>query len=806
MRSRHSARPQCGSSRAVRAIAAVAACLLPGAAVPAAAQGSVVIKRIIIEGNQRISDEAVTHLMTAREGDPYDEDALREEFKRIWARGLFRDLSIETRDIEGGKAVIVRVEEKPVVNSLTYEESKIVGETQIEDILQARNAQVAIGEPVDYDVLKKAEEGIKSLLHQKGYLDAVVRAEVTDTGNGNVEVKFKIDEGAKTRIKTIKFSGHTVFSARKLKKALKNTKEHGWFTRFRQKDIYHPLKYDTDLREVEQLYGNAGYIDLELPPAEVTLVEEEISEKEGKSRKWVAIEQRVIEGKQYRVGEVKVTGNTVFPAPELVALMPVRKGDVLNEALVRAGLLVIDGRYGEKGYFYVSTNRLIDRRPDGTADLTIKINEDRQYYLDKIEFSGNATTRDFVLRREFRLAEGDLFDLSKFRLGLRRISQLGYFQLTGEPAITPAPGENKLLVTVAGTEPRRSELQLGGGYSGLDGGFFSTRYATQNFLGRGDLVAVNAQIGGISSRYAVSFTEPYLLGKPVNAGFTLFRRDQDFVGFDTSGTGGSVTLGRRFRTFHNLSVNLLHETTDFDPDDGLSSTTTISSIRPFYSYDTRNSFIRPSRGFQFFISAEYATEIFGGETSFLKPQAEFQYFVPLARRTFLAFHAEAGYIKPIGDDLIPAFERYYLGGERSMRNYATRSVGPTGFICTFDETGVAVESIDDCPPQPRPRQARTVDLGFESDLVGGDTEFLFNVEYVVPLSEPADFIVYLDVGNAFAEWESPSFSDLRGDAGVELRFFLPVFGAPLRLIYGRTFNTTGNEDTKEFLFSIGTTF
>ncbi len=798
-------------ARAARGAARLLACSLtvaafPAPAAPRAAEAATPIVRILVDGNQRISDEAVLHLMTVKEGDPYDEAVLKKEFKRIWARGLFEDLSIEARDVEGGKAVIVHVIEKPVVNSLRYEESKIVGETQIEDALRQRNAEISVGEPVDYEALKKAEEIIKTLLNQKGYLDAVVRAEDRDAGGGNVAVEFKIDEGAKTRIRSITFLGNTVYSPRRLKAALKNTKEHGWFTRFRSKDLYHPLKYDTDLRDVTSLYHNNGYVDIDLPPAEVKVVEEVVSEKEGKSRKWVAIEQRVFEGRQYRVGNLAVTGNTVFPSEQLLALVPVRKGDVVNESLIKTGLSLIDERYGERGYFYISTNRLLDRHPDGMADLTIKVNEDRQYFLDRIEFAGNTTTRDFVLRREFPMAEGELFDLRKFRIGLRRISQLGFFQLSGEPAITPVEGENRLSAVVQGTEPRRSELQFGGGYSGIDGGFFATSYQTRNFLGRGDLVVANAQIGGIASRYQITFTEPYLLGRPITGGFSLFRRDTDFVGFTTSSSGGSVTLGRRIGNFHNVSLSLLRETTDFDPRDGLTSQTTIASIRPFYSYDTRNSFIRPTRGFQVFFSGEYAGGVLGGQTSFIKPQVEFQYYVPLARRTFLAFHGELGYVSAIGGEALPTFERFFLGGERSLRNFGTRSVGPRGFICNFSESPEAVESLDDCPTQPRPRQRRGGEPGFETSVVGGDRKILFNVEYVFPLTEPVDFVLYADVGDALAEWEDFGFSGLRGDAGLELRFFLPVFGAPLRLIYGQTFNARGDEETKSFVFSIGTTF
>jgi len=789
---------------AASAVAALLCLLLAGT--PAHARAGEKIVRIVIDGNQRISTEAVVHLMTVKVGDTFDEDVLRQEFKRIWARGLFDDLSIEARDMEGGKAVIVHVREKPVVNSLKYDESKVVGETQIEDALKARNCQIDIGEPVDYTLLKKAEEAIKGLLNQKGYLDGEVHAETKDTGNGNLEVFFRIDEGAKTRIKKIDFVGNTVFKERRLKKTLKNTKEHGWFTRFKGKDVYHPLKLDTDLRDIEALYGNEGYIDIDLPAATVTVVEEKTSEKPGKSRKWVNIVQHVNEGRQYRVADISVSGNTVFPSEDLVKLIPLKTGDVFSEARVKAGLSLIDATYGAKGYFYISSNRLIDRHPDGTADLNVKVNEDKQYYLGRVEFSGNLTTRDFVLRREMPLGEGDLFDLNKFRLGLRRITQLGYFQLSREPEITPIEGENKLRVRIEGTEPRRSELQVGGGYSGIDGGFFATSYQTRNFLGRGDLVGINAQIGSIANRYQVSFTEPYMFGRPITGGVSLFRRDTQYSDFTTSSNGGSVTLGRRFKNFQSISLTFTHETTDFNPLNGVSTTTTINSVRPFYSYDTRNNFYRPTRGVHFFAAAEYAGGVLGGQSSFIKPQAELLFFIPVIRRSFLAFHLEVGTLHALGGEDIPTYQRYFLGGERSLRNYATRSVGPSGFICSFSSTSIAVESLSDCPDPPRGFLHNRQILGYRSDIVGGTRKALFNAEYVIPLSEPIDFVTYVDIGNAYAEWEPVSFSDMRGDAGVELRFFLPVFGAPLRLIYGRTFNTRGNEDTKQFLFSIGTTF
>jgi outer membrane protein insertion porin family len=339
----------------------------------------------------------------------------------------------------------------------------------------------------------------------------------------------------------------------------------------------------------------------------------------------------------------------------------------------------------------------------------------------------------------------------------------------------------------------------------VDGGFFSASYQTRNFLGRGNLVTLNGQIGGVTSRYVISLTEPYFLGRPITAGFSVFRREQDYSDFQTSGTGASVTLGRRFRTFQSVNALLLHENTDFDPTDGLSSSATVNSIRPTYTYDTRNSFIRPTRGMQFLVSTEYAGGALGGDTSFIKPLVEFQVFRPIYRNHYLAFKVEAGYVTAIGSNILPTYERYFLGGERTMRNFGTRSVSPTGFICNFG-LSEAVESLDDCPAPPRGFNHTRNDLGFFSESVGGDRNILVNVEYVVPLTEPVDFLLYLDAGNAFAEWESWSADLIRGDYGAEVRFFLPVFGAPLRLIWGHTFNTTGDEDTREFLFSIGRTF
>ena len=771
------------------------------------AAGGARVTRIVVDGNRRLTQEALLHIMATRPGDPYDEDLLRQDFRRIWERGLLQDLTIESRDEKGGKVIIVRVDEKPVVNDVTYDESKIVGETQIEDALKERKATIEIGEPIDYDAIRKAEEAIKGILGQKGHLDAEVTATMKESSTpGALDVHFKIKEGPRTRIRKIEFAGNTVFSDRKLKKTLKLTREHGMFTGFSSKDIYHPIKLDQDMREVETLYHNTGYIEVELKPPSVQVVAEKKSEKPGKSRTWVHIIQPIDEGPQFKLGKIEVAGNTVFTSEQIRRRIPLKEGDVLDNSLLQFGLDAVEADYGAKGYFYISTNRVIDRKPGNVADVTIRISEDKPYKIDRIEFAGNTVTKDPVLRREMTVDEGDLLDIQRIRLGLRRINQLGFFEIQKEPTIKPIEGTDKVAVSIEGIEQRRSELQVGGGYSGLDGGFFTASYQTRNFLGRGDLVTFNAQVGSIATRYVISFTEPYFMGRPVILGFSLFRRSTDYVGFNTAGSGGSLTLGRRLRVFHSVSATYLFEETDYNPTTGLGSLTRTSSVRPVYSYDTRNNFMRPSRGLSAAASVELAGGSLGGDNSFIKPNVNTTKYLKAWRRTFWGLHGEAAWVHSFGGGLLPVYERFFLGGERSLRIFKSRTISPMGYFNSA-HPAETYYTKEECKEAGAGIGTRWGSHQLCSQyLIGGDKMLLFNGEFVIPSQGPLDFVVFLDAGRAYTEREKVNLGELRKDAGLELRFFLPVFGAPLRLIYGFNLDPEPGEDKRSFVFSIGTTF
>ena len=474
---------------------------------------SEIIEKIAVDGNVRISTAALMSQLAIKEGDIYDEGALRQEFLRLWDLNLFDNITLEVRQGDKGKIVIWHVADKPLVGDVQYNDIKAFTVTQIEERLQDQKADIKRGSPLDHTLIQKARETIELMLQQKGYLDAEVAVDVKEIAPGQQAVTFTGRQGGKTKIKKIDFVGNSVFKDRQLKKILQLTRERGFFTWATSKDLYHPGKFDEDARRVRQAYLDRGYLDVEVKPEVVEVLpgekppktpeqaekrrrkaeeaaakaveqkarrEKKVAERKAREeeaakrraqkgklprkqrkaeagtkeprppKKWIFVTVPIKEGPQYRVGTVSVEGNHVFKESEILTRIPLKSGEVFNDGVVKVGLNRIQLDYGEKGYFYVTANQVVDKTPDHVAHLKIEINEDKQYFVNTIEFAGNTTTRDKVLRREMRVAEEELFDLKKFRLGVRKINQLGYWQVTEDASIRPRTGENKVDIAIAG--------------------------------------------------------------------------------------------------------------------------------------------------------------------------------------------------------------------------------------------------------------------------------------------------------------------------------------------------------------------
>jgi outer membrane protein assembly complex protein YaeT len=846
------------------------------------------VERITVQGLSRMDIKGFMWLLDIAEGDPYDEAQLRRQFRVLWDKHLFEDITIESEDgPDGGKVLVIKVRERPVLASIQFEENKVLTRTQIEDHLKERAIDLRLGQALDLGQVYFAEAAIRDLFAQKGFLDATVEGRVTEVTTTSRALEFTMTPGGKTRIRRIQFTGNEVFGDRKLKKMLNLVEERKWYWPWSAKNLYHPVKWDQDVSNIRDVYQNRGHLDIEthapivevrrkkqpakeppevntkemrepiqpeaepaappgptaatspaepLTPKQQKKLEKQRQKEERKarerarkakkkeSRRWVYLSVPITEGPAYELGEISLQGNEVFSGDVLRRQIPMVDGTTFNNGALKVGVNRITRMYEDRGYLYASVLQRIERRDDGkTADVSVNVEEDRPYRVGRVEFSGNSATHDRVLRREMRLEEGELFSRSKLDLSRAKVNQLGYFQVPGEPVIEPIETEDKVRIVLAGQEQGRNEIQVGGGFSGLEGAFFSGIYSTRNFLGRGQVLSTAAQIGGRSTRYQITFQEPWFLGRPYLFGLSLFRRDTDYGNsLQSTSTGGGILLGRRLGTFSRVTLGYNFEevtssqvTTGTSTGQGvvLETENEISSLTPVYSFSTLNNPYRPSRGTSFSTSVQVAGGPLGGTVSYFKPQVNFTRYQRVFGRSFFAVHAEAGMVEQFGDldvvatsnvEGVPRYQRFWLGGDTlGPRVFETRTITPRRFVRIVD--GVIVDVVGDITGLPPDDfiQFNGVPVPIE---VGGDRMYLLQSEWVFPLNEQADLALFVDVGDALFEDTDLDFSTTRSSAGVELRFHLPIFPVPLRLIYGVPLREFEGDETSNFTFSIGRSF
>jgi len=554
-------------------------------------------------------------------------------------------------------------------------------------------------------------------------------------------------------------------------------------------------------------------------------------------QRWAYLTVPVVEGPQYKLGVKSVTGNTIFSDKELLADVFIQPGWIVNNGLLDVGVKRMQRRYEDKGYAYATVRREIDRHPEEKlADVKFNVSEDKPYFVDRIEFTGNTATQDKVLRREFRIKEGDLFSRTTLDLSSQKVNQLGYFQVKPEDVVVqPVENANTVDINVPGQEQGRNEIQVGGGYSGADGAFFTGYYSTKNFLGRGQIVSISLQLGGRRNLYQLAFQEPWFLNRPYTLGFTLYRGNQDYGAAQRSQSRGfGVVIGRQIGYFQQIQMrydfqrvqsNGLAPQVGFatvpgttTPLTSVIATNTISKITPSWFRNSINNPYRPTAGWSLSADMEIAGGPLGGDTSYLRPRLLFTKYIPFYKRMYFGLHMEAGMIRtwaggstPNAANVngVPRFQRFWLGGETyGPRIFQTRDVSPLRWV-RLNALGEVVEATSD----PSGRPVRDFDLNGDGvvnrlDLValGGDRYWLSMFEYNIPFQQAVEVAFFFDAGNALYEDTPWSLADYRASAGIELRFYLPVFPVPLRLIYGWPLRKLPEDRTSAFTFSIGRSF
>jgi outer membrane protein insertion porin family len=781
------------------------------------------VSRVEIRGNTFLPRETLLFYVSTKPGDRYDERRLKDDFRRLWETGFLDDLRLDAQDTAEGKLVVFTLKERKRIQIVDFRGSKALTQTNIEDELKKREAEIKVDTFYDLAKVRRAEQLIKQMLDAKGRPFGTVKHDTKTVGGTGLQVSFIIDDGPKVKVKEIDFVGNKVFSDGTLRGAMKKIKPTGFWNLswLGGKSTYTEEKWSGgaedpggDHGRLESYFLDRGYVTATVGNPAISYV----GGKEGKKpEKYMKLTIPVTEGDQYRVGELKFEGLTVFKEEGIRPLFKLKGGDVYKESAIKKGYEKLRDVYGAQGYFaWTAQTKRVPDPARKQVDVTLAMEEDKRYYVGRIKFVGNDTTRDKVIRREVYMNEGDVFNTEALKLSIKRINQLGYFKpMEGAPDLAPsALGEDKLDVTFRVEEQNRNQFTFGGGVSGLEGTFVNASFATSNFLGLGETFQISAQSGRRTKNYQVAITEPYFLDRPITAGFDVFKRKlvyetyQNVVGFTQESTGLAlvfgVPLGRFTRLFTNYSYEIVNienlgdsgtSTGDGTPTPGIpvfdpfyfgeEGKRRESKISPSVVHNTVDNPWTPRDGERLTLSVQVAGGPLGGTLSFLKPDVEGILYFPHTRRSALGLRGELGWIFPYGDTAvldpktgrngIPLYQRFFLGGETQIRGYNIRSVGP----------------VDDF-----------------NRALGGNKFILFNAEYYIDIAQGGLLrgLFFFDAGQAYLEDESIDLAKLRTSTGVEVRFLMPVLNVPFRLIYAWNVHRDPFQPRTAFKFAVGTTF
>ncbi|HXI13077.1 MAG TPA: outer membrane protein assembly factor BamA [Thermoanaerobaculia bacterium] len=759
------------------------------------------IERFEVIGNTSVASDTIRVYLGISPGEVYDPAALQRNFLNLWQTGLFDDIKIEGERGDGGVVVKVTVQERPRIGAVEYRGNKSLTATKIGEALEKDKIDLHVGSSVEQTLIRRATESIRKAYAEGGF-DGVTVESLSEkmSEDGEQKLIFTINEGIKAKVASIRFEGNQRFSDRRLRNAMKEVKTSNLYTWIRKKNIYTPSKLDEDMEKVKNLYLDHGYKDIEFGDPKIVTTG-------SKKRPRVKLSIPVKEGVVHTFGEVKVTGNTVFTEEQIIGNWPIKKGETLRRKPIQSRLDVFDEAYRRRGYIYAYVNPEYQEKENNVVDVSIQVFEGDQFKLGRLEFLGNLTTKDKVLRREVFLEEGMIMDMETFKQSVYKLGQLGYFKVTENPDFKVNQETKTVDISIKGQEEGKNDVQFGGGYSETYGFFGQFQFSTRNFLGEGENFGVSFQRGRRQNFFSLSYSDPWFLDTPNSFGVSIFDRQTTFPsitgGFETRSKGATLAYGYRLGRFESVSLLYGYDRTNNfgesapPPDENgniplpliQDFTYITSAIIPSYRYDSRDNSFDTSRGARASVSMSFSGGPLGGSVNNLKPVVNYSRFRPISRKSILSFNVEAGSIFPLAKDCanvsedlvkfrgrpcVPPGELFYVGGESSIRGFSSSSVGPR-------EPG--------------------------TNFVRGSYKYnVLNFEYVYRVNDPLRFVLFADAGNGYGFEQKWDPSDLRYSAGAEMRIFLPVFQFPLRFIYA--FNLDPREDDRfsAFQFTLGSAF
>jgi outer membrane protein insertion porin family len=784
---------------------------------PAAPTGPTVVPDVVefieFRGARRVPQDTLRSLIFTKKGDRFDSDALHRDFMALWNTGRFDDIILEREPGKTGWIVRFLVTERRVVRSIKYEGNKSITVSEILDRFKERRVGLAVEQQYEQGRVQRATNVLKEFLSERGRQFAVVTPEIRQIPPSSVEVTFRIQEGAKVKVGKIDFVGNKALGDRAVLRAMKNLHPIGIprsiFLESLFPKTFDATKLEEDKERIRMAYTSQGYF-----LARVTDSKVEMKDSGGgrlmfppftktKPGKAAFLTLNIDEGGLYRLNQINFVGVKLFRTPEVLMrpLFGMGQGDVFSTEKLSKGFKNLQKYYGEFGFIDAVPEPEFNPLPDGKIDLTINVDEGKQFFVRRIDFQGNTTTRDKVIRREMLIDEGDMYNTRLWELSILRLNQLGYFEaLKAEEAanITRDTKNNTVDISLKVKERGKNSISLNGGVSGISGSFIGFGYATNNFLGLGETLSLNAELGDRMRSATFGFSEPYLFDRPIQAGFTIytqrFNYDQarevslfsgrnliplynalgteNLLNYVSNGYGATVYASYPLkRSFARLSLtygidrsNITPGNTgsksyfdysnflNFDGPNSLNGIVT-SRVIPSYMYNTVDHPITPSRGRSLSVSLSVAGGPLGGNVNLIEPTVSATYFRKgFSPKHVIGMRGLARYISGYGDRVAPPFNRVFMGGEQDVRGFEIWGIGPFAYIPS--SASIAVLNSDGSARTQKTivdgvvtttNVTQTIPI-YQLVFPGGDTQGVGNFEYRIPIFGPLVLAAFFDAG------------------------------------------------------------
>jgi outer membrane protein insertion porin family len=645
------------------------------------------VQNIVINGNQRVENDTILSYMQLGVGDAFNDEAIDSSIKALFQTGLFRDVSV----VRQGNSLVVTVSENPLINIVNFE-----GNDEVDD--ETLLKEVEVRERIIYTKARVAADTkrVLAVYQKQGFYNVRVAPKLIRLPENRVNLVFEVDEGGKTQVEQINFSGNNAFDDGDLRDVIA-TKEHSKILFFLRNTTYDPDRLEFDKELLRRHYLKNGYADIEVVSADARLAD---------NGDGFVIDFVVNEGPRYAIADVAIdVGSSNLDAEQLKRQVKTGVGDTYNAAKVDKSVERLTLEASNQGFVFAKVDPKVDRNPESsTVNLTYQISEGNRAYIERIDIIGNTRTLDEVIRRELQLFEGDAFNRTLIERARRRLTALDYFEkIDFREEEGSAPDKVVLVIEVA--EKSTGSLTFSVGYSSVETVVGSVGLQERNLFGRGWDAKLNTSLSFKRQQLDLSFTEPYFMGMPISAGVDLFATrvdNKDASSYTSEQIGGALRTGFRLDEFSSVNFRYLlayRKTKGVDP---LTASPAIikeegtdwkSAVSATYTYDDLDNPLNPTTGLRAQLESQVAG--LGGTTYYGQLEARAWYFVPLLdEKVVLKIEGNAGYQQSFDGDDISLQDRFFKGAD-SFRGFAAAGIGPKqiGNDGAFDSIGANTYAI-----------------------------------------------------------------------------------------------------------------